>query len=245
MNFLIQAARLYQNSLPEYSSHFLYDFMLLSEKKMIRMYLTTDAEISSSRKRSTKKLSPFEKVPKFSVNLSLKTRKGWRKARWETRTSRSSARKIVRSDSIINHECSGSADNFSKNAKFSLRYSNFDNFYSKPSFCSLNRSYYSYSDGFFSGSESDSYKLYEYLYRLDTGMYPFLEESITLTECTEFASLLNFFLSLLENIVEWMWLFLLLGVRNRIDAAFYFNFLGFKCCIWRVELNSLSFRCYP
>ena len=30
MNFLIQAARLYENTLPEYSSHFLYDFMLLS-----------------------------------------------------------------------------------------------------------------------------------------------------------------------------------------------------------------------
>lgn len=37
MNFLVQAARLYQHSHPEYTRHFLYDFMQISEKKMIRM----------------------------------------------------------------------------------------------------------------------------------------------------------------------------------------------------------------
>lgn len=37
MNFLIQAAQAYQMSSPEYCSHFLFDFMQLSEKKMIRV----------------------------------------------------------------------------------------------------------------------------------------------------------------------------------------------------------------
>ena len=37
MNFLLQAARIYQHSFPDYSTHFLYDFIQISEKKMIRM----------------------------------------------------------------------------------------------------------------------------------------------------------------------------------------------------------------
>ena len=37
MNFLIQAARIYQTSAPHYTTHFLYDFVLLSEKKIIRV----------------------------------------------------------------------------------------------------------------------------------------------------------------------------------------------------------------
>jgi len=37
MNFLLQAARLYQASYPDYSCHFIYDFVQISEKKMIRM----------------------------------------------------------------------------------------------------------------------------------------------------------------------------------------------------------------
>ena len=52
MNFLIQAARLYENSFPELASHFLYDFVQISEKKIIRMYSSHDLEIRLSRRRS-------------------------------------------------------------------------------------------------------------------------------------------------------------------------------------------------
>lgn len=51
MNFLIQAARLYSNSAPEYSHHFIYDFLQVSEKKMIRMYLFKYPVTNPSRKR--------------------------------------------------------------------------------------------------------------------------------------------------------------------------------------------------
>ena len=37
MSFLMQAARLYQSSFPEFSNHLLFDFVQVSEKKMIRM----------------------------------------------------------------------------------------------------------------------------------------------------------------------------------------------------------------
>lgn len=50
MNYLIQAAQLYCNIDPEYSSHLISEFVQLSEKKLIRMYsLLTNAETSSSR----------------------------------------------------------------------------------------------------------------------------------------------------------------------------------------------------
>lgn len=55
MNFLIQAARLYQDSFPEFSSHFIYDFIQLSEKKIIRMYPYFYEATNDSKKRSTKK----------------------------------------------------------------------------------------------------------------------------------------------------------------------------------------------
>lgn len=51
MNFLIQAARIYADSAPEYSQHFLYDFLQVSEKKMIRMYIPLYIATNSSRKR--------------------------------------------------------------------------------------------------------------------------------------------------------------------------------------------------
>lgn len=44
MNFLLQAARIYAESHPALSSHFLYDFVQMSEKKIIRMYPPSHAE---------------------------------------------------------------------------------------------------------------------------------------------------------------------------------------------------------
>ena len=61
MNFLVQAARIYADSAPEYSQHFLYDFLQVSEKKMIRMYVLGYPVTNSSRKRSIRSASPSKR----------------------------------------------------------------------------------------------------------------------------------------------------------------------------------------
>jgi hypothetical protein len=53
MNFLLQAARLYAETHPSLSSHFLYDFVQMSEKKIIRMYSLPHAVTRPSRPRLT------------------------------------------------------------------------------------------------------------------------------------------------------------------------------------------------
>lgn len=60
MNFLIQAARLYQTSFPEYSSHFLYDFVQISEKKIIRMYLTVLTQRQEAQEKNQQKNVYFQ-----------------------------------------------------------------------------------------------------------------------------------------------------------------------------------------
>jgi hypothetical protein len=52
MNFLVQAARLYELSFPQFSSHFVYDFVQISEKKIIRMYPLPHSATRHSRRRS-------------------------------------------------------------------------------------------------------------------------------------------------------------------------------------------------
>lgn len=63
MNFLIQAAALYQTALPAYSSHFVYDFVQLSEKKLIRMYRSPHPATAPSNAKSTPKPSPSVPSP--------------------------------------------------------------------------------------------------------------------------------------------------------------------------------------
>jgi hypothetical protein len=65
MNFLIQAAALYQTSLPAYSSHFVYDFIQLSEKKLIRMYIRSPPETAPSNAKSIPKGSPSAPSPRM------------------------------------------------------------------------------------------------------------------------------------------------------------------------------------